>query len=147
MLNTFLPVKDVSVYNTPSYVTVINLMVISTASQRTHQHLVGRDGYIAVFNSSVQIIINLYSFSTLCAFCSTCLLAHTYLMYKFTQISHKVFIRYFIQSKHINIQSIIHRFGYMFRFIKPFRANIYYMKVHSICGYIMGSHIVYTNKS
>jgi len=24
------------------------------------------------------------------------------------------------------------------------QANIYYMKIHSMCAYIMGSHIVYT---
>ena len=27
------------------------------------------------------------------------------------------------------------------------QVNISYMKVHSMCAYIMGSHIVYNNKS
>jgi hypothetical protein len=27
------------------------------------------------------------------------------------------------------------------------QANIYHMKVHSVCPYIVGSHIVYSNKS
>jgi hypothetical protein len=57
MLNTFLPVKDVSVYNTPTYITVNNLKVISTASQRAHQHQAGREGCITVFNSAVHITI------------------------------------------------------------------------------------------
>jgi coproporphyrinogen III oxidase len=50
MLKTFLPVKDVSVYNTPPYITIINLKVISTVSQRSRQHQAGRDGCITVFN-------------------------------------------------------------------------------------------------
>jgi len=62
MLNTFLLVKDVSVYNTLTYITVINLKVISTVSQRAHQHQTGRDGCITVFNSAVHITIFFFHF-------------------------------------------------------------------------------------
>ena len=52
----------------------------------------------------------------------------------------------FIESWHnINIQSIIHSFGYVFRFIpNHLQASIYYMEVHAVCTCFMGSCSVHT---
>ena len=101
MLNTVLPVKVVSLYNTPSYVTVINLVVISTASKRAHQHQAGRDGCITVFNSAVHVTIILYFLSP--HFVHFVRLAFSSIL--ICRINLPIFlIKYFIQSKHnINI--------------------------------------------
>ena len=63
-------------------------------------------------------------------------------LFKQEKYIHKVFI----QSQHINIQSTVHSFGYMFRFYQTILRPIFiiWRYVRSMYAYIMGYHIFYT---
>jgi hypothetical protein len=63
----------------------------------------------------------------------------------FTLVVHKVF--YSVTTEHQYIVNNTQFWLHVSVSSKHPRASIYYMKVHSMCAYIMGSLIVYTNKS
>jgi hypothetical protein len=87
-----LPVKDLSVHNTPSHVyavytcIVITLKAISIVSQRSHQHQAVTDGSITTFNPAVPITTAIHFIPLdFVLFSSFCLPIYIYVMYKLTE--------------------------------------------------------------